>query len=706
MFINRLCILVALIVCSTARAQSETNAASELAPKSTFGSGFDIQYDGVFDPTITESSNSTIYGMSVFRNTPDSIYAHDAKMPMLKLTQTVSPLNLVGTVNQLFEATVSDALGAINVLQGGSAPETASGIDCTRSISGVVRSGKRFEIKIDGLAGFAECYSFETESGKGVGVTLKYLSEPNPVTSINESEQVDDILEDLQVTQLTSESTYIYNLADYPAVLPVQSSIQSAKQLSTHAVELAVQMRNTELTLQLINVPQEFSTYITMTDQVDAYKKSIEEQESSGALTMKWSGQTHIAVGDDLSDVVKGDVFLYRINDQNYYNTLYTQLDGNLIVLANFISRDDNSNSVHKAAKSLFKGSPGATRGRVNVHTIPGFDITLPASYHIWKREDATQYDEFMISNQAIYTDKQRFDKVYSRVPMTRIKVFEPGKLTTLREAHTLLLNELMNKVSDAEYHKHYSEDDLTAYYFRLSDGSETHMSRTVIHPALNTVLHRSLGFDDTALTVTSYLSQNKTTGAMCVISTISNTYLNPSADDVTIGLLNTVVPTPSLSEKDLGFARLNYNPFKNQLYKQHDASDDTTEYHLSNEHVKITIYVSANDPEIKIRSIPSLNENYMKRGWMNQTTGTNISFFPDDFSTLQSIQIAGNKGFLFEKEITNVNQLIPNDPGQQELIRVYGFTHKDRFICITMKQIGDSIDPSRLDQWFNAFTQ
>ncbi|MDF1810061.1 MAG: hypothetical protein P1U42_10235 [Phycisphaerales bacterium] len=702
------CILLFSLLSSNTFAQNDAQLDTKLIQKNMRGAGFVIQYEGLLDPFISESSNSVMYGFSLQRNSLSSgSYIHDAKMPLVKLTQTIAPLSNVGNLDQLLEATISDAVGALKVLSDDPNIELKDATDFTRIIASTSQTGKQYKIKINNLPGFLECYAFKDESGKGIGVTVKYLEESNNDTSINETNQVDDILDDLQIVSIDENTPYVYQLAQYPLHFPVYSKIEYAKQLNESAVEMKVQMNGVSLTLQLINIPQQYSTFETKREQINSHETMLKDQEMQGTLTRNWSAKTHIATGSDSSDLVEGQVYSYTANNQTIFNTLYTQLNGNLLVIANFTAPEENYRGVLRYAATLFKNSAGATRKNQRQYLFPGFKLYLPPNHHIWKREESERYDEYLISNQSTYQFDEKFNSVFSRVPVTRLKFYGLGEFQSLNHSHAELLNELMNRMkADDKPFEFYKNDEFLISNYTLANETLVQKTSSVIHPQLNIELYRSLGFDDTALAVTSYLLPNPHTGTMCVVSTISNTYLDPSANDITLSLLNKMSPTEHISETDLGFAKLHFDPFKYRFYRDIEDLDDSRTYFVTNSEDRISIFVGNSDPSNEVKSVKLLAETNMKHAWKTQTTGVNNLLFPEDIDSLLEVKIAGKPGLLFEREITTPMDHVTSQTQEKQLIRVYGFVYQNRFVSITMKQVGENIDPQRLDQWINSFTE
>ncbi len=712
-------ILLLGVYTNTLIAQTDETPTPNLSPKSATGSGFMVQYDGLFEPLVTESSNSTIYGFNLQRNSIGSgIYVPDHGMSLARFTQTIQPMSSVGTVEQLLAATISDATGSLKNLL--SNPEFAlpEPTDCTRTIAGVEQAGKRYALDLNNSPdleqpGFVECYAFEDAAGKGVGVTLKYRDGIDNATFIDDSVLLDDILNDLTIHPLEPDTPYTYSLAQYPLHFPVLSKVEYAKQITDHAVEAKVHMQGTVLTLQIINIPEQYSTYATQTEHEEAYDKMLTEQESQSVLTRGWSAETHIAIGSDMSDLVKGHVYAYKAGEQDFYNAVYTQLDGQLLISANFTATEDASERVHQYAKLLFNHSRGASIENRTRHAFPGFDLNLPSGYFCTTPQDATRFDEYLVSTQSLLSYNEKLNRVYSRVPMTRFKIYGPGELTSLDDTHFELLNDLMNRVKAPDQpiehytsDKYESEDSLTVSNFTLPNGNLVQRISTTIFPQLNTELYRSLSYQDTSLTVTSYLVPNVNTGVMCVASTISNTKLAPSADDITIVLLDSLTASTSMTEKDLGFAKLNYDPFANKLYKVDDDYDGSYNCFLSNTHEQISIFVSQSNQRNEVKSARLLAETHMKHAWGFHTTGENTSLFPSDMTELKDTTLAGRDALLFEKHVTPENSWLSSEAPKPQLIRLYGFSYNDRFVTIAMKQNTEHVDPSRLDEWAKAFTQ
>jgi hypothetical protein len=258
MFERLFLVLMLCTMSSIALAQTDAESAPDLDPKTASSAGFAVQYDGFFDPLVTETSNSVIYGFSLQRNSFTSgIYNPDVSMPLMRLSQTIAPLSAIGTSAQMLEAAITDA--TISVRQMLNNPEFAlpTSTDCTRSIGSTERAGKRFAITVDaeGTEGFLECYAFEDSSGKGIGVILKYRAGADAATSIDENILLDDILTDLTIKPLENYSPYTMMLAGYPITLPVLSRVDGTKQLTEYAVESAITLENASLTLQLMRIP-------------------------------------------------------------------------------------------------------------------------------------------------------------------------------------------------------------------------------------------------------------------------------------------------------------------------------------------------------------------------------------------------------------------------------------------------------------------
>lgn len=678
-------------------AQDEPQPAKE---RTTHSAGFIVSASESQLFKVQEDSNAILYDAYFQRLTKEgTIEPSDSEMPTLRFSQSVDPLVQVGTVEQLHVGITNSAVSLMSAWTTKEVSELPSPTPCMQTIAGFEHSGDRYEI-VDpqGESWRVECFVFEDTSGKGIGVIIKYKPD-------HETQKLcEDALNDLKTIPLEDETPYTKLIAGYPITLPVKSRQSDAKQLNPYAVGTTIQLKFGTLTIQLVNVPEEYDPKTTMQDQMKQNREELQKTIEIGSLHLYWEANSYIPVGPTGINLARGTIYKTRNNNGNdLFLARYAHLDGRIFLYAQIEGLPADSGSLNRTASILFSNARGSERVDLMTYQVPGFEFDVPTNLRVWTHDDAPLRDVYYISPFSSSTIEDRLEDMMVREPLTRVQFFEPGQTPELEAFHRALVEQLMNEYRQGDALRF--DGDVNTQIATLDDGREHPVLWSTFLPQLSKSILQTNGFYDLRMILKSFLIESPLTGASCIVSTVSNEQLSLHADAITLAQIERLRPTETLDEFDLGFARVTVPRFAARLHRVNDNSlDDAYTCLLSTVDTEIEIFASGSSPRMAVLSSRLLASEHMPSKWRARTYYEEHGFFPKDANGLETVPFAGKDATFFEWRLEPMKQILGAGRDIPTLIRMYGFVHNDRFITIVMRQQGTDINPARMDQWVRAF--
>lgn len=362
------CFALSLCVCSpagfaqdddaTTPPPAEESATSEERIPELFEfdtSGFSFDLELFQPPVVRETSNNSLYAVTIQRRAPDGLpLGTDGLMAFVRLTQTIDPIKDNGTIEDLHKATIEDAMRSINNAYGDL--KHLESIPCSYEILGEVREGTRINVGYlqIGVNVYVECYSFMTESGNGVGITIKY-HEPDGEEIPRDALLADQILSGLDIHAITPESNYINSLNGYPIRIPVRSSIKGSRKVNKFVTEATIAYLNGSLRFQMIEIPEGADGTRVARDQLRGYEMALGQQRDRGQIEIMWDAHSSVPAGEHAEAVLPGLMHAIRMNDQEFLSTMYAAVDDQRVIVANFSGSIEHADTLSEYARDFFK---------------------------------------------------------------------------------------------------------------------------------------------------------------------------------------------------------------------------------------------------------------------------------------------------------------------------------------------------------------
>lgn len=369
--------------------------------------GFDFSLEVPFEPVIRESTNASIYAVTIQRRASDGLaWGTDGKMAFVRLTQTIDTVDATGTLEQLLGATVSDAFRAIENAYGEVTQEITT--DCSLEILGEERQGKRIDIGMlpSGTLAYVECYALELEDGTGVGITLK-IHDPVGDEVPNDLIIADDLLLNLSVNRLDPETPYFYSLGGYPIYIPVRSSIREAQKINKFVTGATIAYEYGSLRLQVIEIPPEVNAQRAADFQIESFDRALKDQQNRGEIEVLWSGDVAIPAGQSGNTILSGRAYEVRMGSQEFVSTMHAAIDDGRIVVANFSGALEHAEKFTGYAASFFDRPLASAAKPRGTDAAYGFEVLMPHGLHTVTAPDSSEGGvlAFTVDDQLSWSD-------------------------------------------------------------------------------------------------------------------------------------------------------------------------------------------------------------------------------------------------------------------------------------------------------------
>lgn len=604
--------------------------------------GFDFSLEVPFEPVIRESTNASIYAVTIQRRASDGLaWGTDGKMAFVRLTQTIDSVDATGTVEQLLGATVSDAFRAIENAYGEVTQEITT--DCSLEILGEERQGKRIDIGLlpSGTLAYVECYALELEDGTGVGITLK-IHDPAGDDIPKDLIIADDLLLNLSVNPLDPETPYFYSLGGYPISIPVRSSIREAQKINKFVTGATIAYEYGSLRLQVIEIPPEVNAQRAADFQIESFDRALADQESRGEIQVLWSGDVAIPGGQDGNTILSGRAYEVRMGTQEFVSTMHAAIDDGRIVVANFSGALEHAEKFTGYASSFFDRPLASAAKPRGTDAAYGYEVLMPHGLHTIIAPEAAESSAFALTADEQLNWSDMIPSVTDRhAGFTRVD-FEIDSTLTLAGAQEALLRSIF----DAE-----SGEVLERGSLDLGRGDSLEYQVVLVSPEIH---------------VKSYLTDIDGVGVL--ISTIAHPKSLEGHDLVTQSLIGRISKSDLPGSIDLPFGKLSY-PVNEALLSRSNPKGvrDSFELRMDDGTLKILIQPlasdAADDPFIQ----------HLQPAWAAYAGENSALAFPATTADeLEQIEFAGSAARILELR-----------SGAAPYTRLTGFIHENTFITI-----------------------
>lgn len=661
--------------------------------------GFEFSFSVPYEPVVRESSNASIYTVTIQRRASDGLaLGTDGTMPFVRLTQTIDDLSTIGTEEQLLNATMSDAFKVIKSSYG--EEHELKTTDCSTEILGQERHGKRITIAVlpNGVTAFAECYAIELENGKGVGITLK-MHEPPGEEIASDVVLATEIVSGLEVNNLEPTSTYFYSMAGYPIALPVRSRVEQTRKVNSYVFESNIALEKGSLRVQLINVPQGYNPRETASEQITGYSRTLEQQQLQGQLKLDWSSPTTLPAGAQSEGLVQGKCFVLNANGNRYYNAIYSAIDGTIVIAANFTGNIEYAADLSTNAAGFFN-RPISELNRTILPVYYGgheLDLSMDMIFAPMPAEAGMPQDEYFVSAAGGVNIRTVLETPARHQGYTHIKLMYPGDQLTLQDAHRGLCERELRRYADGEQVSHGSEPAVSEV--TLEDGRVLQSLSSTIEVPLSDTIRSELRRDTASVTIRSYLLEGDDELPGQVISTIAGSVIFHDQDAMSRSLLPRIRALPQKGVP-LAFGKLELIPYGSYARMQPlgTRTGVIQNMQLTAKGDTVTIVTYGDDASHSTLSQQQLAEQYLRPAWNSVTFVNEREFYPVESSGLESTEVAGHEAVMFQRELDTPADAEGAVRARPEIVRVVGFSHGDQYSVITIRQYGEH-DPERVDQ-------
>lgn len=604
--------------------------------------GFDFSLEVPFEPVIRESTNASIYAVTIQRRASDGLaWGTDGKMAFVRLTQTIDSVDATGTVEQLLGATVSDAFRAIENAYGEVTQEITT--DCTLEILGEERQGKRIDIGLlpSGTLAYVECYALELEDGTGVGITLK-IHDPAGDDIPNDLIIADDLFLNLSVNPLDPETPYFYSLGGYPISIPVRSSIREAQKINKFVTGATIAYEYGSLRLQVIEIPPEVNAQRAADFQIESFDRALADQESRGEIQVLWSGDVAIPGGQDGNTILSGRAYEVRMGTQEFVSTMHAAIDDGRIVVANFSGAVEHAEKFTGYASSFFDRPLASAAKPRGTDAAYGYEVLMPHGLHTIIAPESAESSAFALTADEQLNWSDLIPSVTDRhAGFTRVD-FEIDSTLTLAGAQEALLRSIF----DAE-----SGEVLERGSLDLGRGDSLEYQVVLVSPEIH---------------VKSYLTDIDGVGVL--ISTIAHPKSLEGHDLVTQSLIGRISKSDLPGSIDLPFGKLSH-PVDETLLSRSNPKGvrDSFELRMDDGTLKILVQPlasdAADDPFIQ----------HLQPAWAAYAGENSALAFPATTADeLEQIEFAGSAARILELR-----------SGAAPFTRLTGFIYENTFITI-----------------------
>lgn len=600
--------------------------------------GFSFNLEVPYEPVIRESTNASIYAVTVQRRAGDGLaLGTDGRMAFVRLTQTIDTIETTGTIEQFLGATVSDAFRSIENAYGELSRQVTT--DCSLEILGKQRQGKRIDVGMlpNGALAYVECYAFELEDGTGVGVTLK-IHDPVGDEIPNDLRLTDELLLSLDVNLLEPETPYFQSFNGYPIHIPVRSSIREAKRVNPFVTSGTVACEYGSLRLQVIELQADANASDAADFQIQSFSQAITQQQDRGEIEVLWSGEMDLPAGDDSNSVLAGRAFLIRMGEQEFFSTMHAAVDGGKVLIANVSGASGYRDQLIGYAATFFDRPLASAKTPRGTDRVSRYTISMPQGLNTLVDTDSHSLSELIL------TTSSEMEWADARSTITEKHAAYTHIALNLDETHSLeqmqaqvLLGLFGEEATKAAQHGSSSAD------------AENHLTAKV-----SADLH-----------IKSYAVDME--GQTILVSTVAPPRLMPAHDRVTRSLIGRIHQDASPGQIELPFGTLTFNP-EQALISRTNPSGVRDSFRVQSGTGALEILIQPLDEDAD--ESPYLR--YLRPAWGAHAAQSSDEGFPANVQELDQVRFAGQ----------NARQIdITSD--EFAFTRIIGFEHGDTFVTL-----------------------
>ncbi|MHA7812760.1 MAG: hypothetical protein ACX94C_05135 [Phycisphaerales bacterium] len=603
--------------------------------------GFSFNLEVPYEPVIRESTNASIYAVTVQRRAGDGLaLGTDGRMAFVRLTQTIDTIETTGTIEQFLGATVSDAFRSIENAYGELSRQVTT--DCSLEILGKQRQGKRIDVGMlpNGTHAYVECYAFELEDGTGVGVTLK-IHDPVGDEIPNDLRLTDELLLSLDVSLLEPETPYFQSFNGYPIHIPVRSSIREAKRVNPFVTSGTVACEYGSLRLQVIELQADANASDAADFQIQSFSQAITQQQDRGEIEVLWSGEMDLPAGDDGNSVLAGRAFLIRMGEQEFFSTMHAAVDDGKVLIANVSGASGYRDQLIGYAATFFDRPLASAKTPRGTDRVSGYTITMPQGLHTLVGRDSHSLSELIL------TTSSEMEWADARIAITEKHAAYTHVALNMDETQSLeqmqaqvLLGLFGEEATNAAQHGSSSAD---------TQNQPRHLSAKV-----SADLH-----------VKSYAVDVE--GQTILVSTVAPPRLMPAHDRVTRLLIGRIHQDSSSGQIELPFGTLTYNPEQALISRTNPSGvRDSFRVQSGTGALEILIQPLGEDAD----ESPYLR--HLRPAWGAHAAQSSDKGFPANIEELDQVHVAGQHAR--QIDITS---------GEEAFTRIIGFEHGDTFVTL-----------------------
>jgi hypothetical protein len=661
-------ILETSVIAQESQPAQETERASttqipELQFFDTLTTGFTFGFEQRMPPVVRERSDGTTYSITVQRRAIDGkALWNDGAMAFLRMTQTIEPVNDPSDIDELLNTTIREAVQSIDKAFGKRRDRAFS--DCTLEILGEVRFGKRIDVELlpNGAFAYVECYSFTDNNGNGIGLTLK-LREPAPDTLPRDAIWTDEILSGLEIHDLQSDSYYMNQVGGFPLRLPVSAKLQGTRRVNQFVIETGYLLEFGTVRIQMIQLPARQSPYVAAQDQLNGFKSAVTNQASQGLIEIHSTTDIEILGGLYQNGVVRGRSNRIFANNQELYSTLFTAVDQQTVLVANFTGLYENQYFLDEYAKEFFARPMSSFTRKNSTLFVDGNMISLPREITLIRNPDDVSGDEFIIDGVTPFDWETKTSLIRDgHDGHTRVRRLSSE--ADFKEAHAKLCVSIAGVEDSGREH--------------VSPAAHEHDSkRNVYTTELNVPILQdsSLSTDEHTNSLLIKVSSNlvKTNDHHYMISSVSTKPAFKPQDSLTRAI------TRWISEADSGeFFKTSIGtigPLQHCLVQRSKIGASQELLKIDLPAGTVLLRTTSLDEARQSLETVELSNAILRPMWI-QAVGEELSgIFPDDSNDLMEHAIGPHEGRMIEA-IT----------GDDQLIRMIGFKANDAFVAVVLR--------------------
>ena len=665
--------------------------------------------------SCNELSTGVMYTVDVFRSNPADLHRVSDTTPFIRFSQSILPLSQIGTAEQLQAAVLADAWGMVSAIEGNT--ELGEPMPCTREILGQQRTGQRIAVVLshdteqdpEPLRGHIEVYAFEHDS-KGLVVTLKG-AESNVTAKADDAAHAAVMLERFTPKRIDRDTPYIYKPGGMPVRIPVGSRVVSAGQPDENSVNAVIRFDGGELSVFIARVPEGYGRdwifQDLSTDYVSQMKSQVEQ--SNGQASILWLSDTAIPGPAGSRRPAEASTMLIETPNGPIYSLFYKDMVGDIIVTGTFNMDASDPERAHTLARIFADGFQGGGPVSLKSYNLTEHTITLSDDYWLTPLHDDNGEIDLMVINLSGNSNPDRvLQNSHNHRSVTVLQTLDPNDTRDLETLNAELLERIVllgRESPEPDQPGGAAPSEASELEIRSAGGSLVRYlgrSATAL-PAASTEAAPASSPENTIF-VHSRLLQHAPSGTRMHIASVSNPFMLKDSLAITEQIATELVPKERPGAHEFDFGILHYNSQRAFLASSQDGymnEDERTWFMLDGDRIEIT--TSRPEERFEVLSARLLADSFIKLKWRSIALDEEQAVYPDDSHGLAEVNIAGHRALMFQAHLSGQDEQPTSRRSGSVRVRIYGFTHGDRYTTVAISQYND-FDDARLDKVAGMF--